>query len=424
MNRALAKRIVARLSCSDSHNIHFDEFLPRDWEHTFSWLHGSGLTFHLFRQIENDKSVPAGIRSRLKSDLASNTLRMNDMFGEFKSINQLFESAGLTFAVQKGFSLVPEYCTLMELRHQTDFDYLISPQSLNEARDILRSRGYTGESHYDQEFVLRTPFTREPNSHDFFGLQPSRCVELHLALWEEKMCQVSLPAPEDALEHIQMRTLHEHVFPALSTEDIFLCQTTHVLRHIFAFWGRLSWLLEIATFIRTRERFEDNAFWDRVRQRTRQNKHMAEALGVVLCLAELLFDLQVPRALAAWTTDTLSQPARLWVKRYGWEFSLAPAPGSKLSLLLQEYFMADSSIWRQQRSSRLFPMHRPLAFASEPPSAKRPTPQRKWRQRGLHVLHRSRFHLRSFLRYVFELPRWRQALRRERLRQQTLGTAS
>lgn len=424
MNRALARKIVPCLSVATPPEISFEEFSQQDWENTLPWLHGSGLTFHLLNQIEKDQSVPAAIKTRLQADLASNALRMSDMFQEFRSINQEFVAAGLSFAAQKGFSLVPEYCSAMELRHQTDFDYLISPQSLDRARSILRARGYTAESHHDQEFVLRTPFARQPAKNEFFGLQPSRSVELHLSLWEEEMCRVSLPAPEDALERVQICSLNGHEFPALAQEDVFLCQVIHVLRHIFAFWGRLSWPLEIARFLRAHGNDQHNAFWERVRARARGDARMGEALGVVLCLVRELFGAAIPPALAAWTTEILSPHPRLWVKRYGWEFSLAPAPGSKLSLLLQEHFMANAAAWRRQRRDRLFPLHQPLAFASEPPVRRRPSGARRWRQRGSHLLHRARFHLRSLLSYAFELPRWRRALRRERLPQQPCGIAS
>jgi len=412
MNRALAQRMVLCVAAQNSASTNFEEFTLRDWQENLTWLYKSGLTFPLLKKIENESTVPAAIRNTLQADFASNRLRMADMFQEFRGINEAFQAAGLCFAVQKGFSLIPEYCAEPAMRHQTDFDYLLAPQCVEQARSILRARGYIAEIRTETEHVLQTPLKTQPPEHNFFILQPSRSVELHLRSWQGSACDVQIPEQGDALERIESRVLQGHAFPALAQEDIFLGQSVHALRHIFYFWMRLSWLLEIAQFVRMQH--DNTAFWNRVGEQAQWHPRIGEIIGVVLCLAEEVFQASIPPSLASWTTETLSPAPRLWVKRYGWEFVLAPAPGSKLSLLLEEHFAPRTVAWQASRRARLFPVHQPKALTAEPPVTEPTAKKRSRWRKSMGLLPRITFHFRSLLRYGIALPGWRWSLQHEK----------
>ena len=65
-------------------------------------------------------SVSAEWRHALAQRLARNVLRMRDMLAEFKRVNDAFRAHGVTAVALKGFTLAPDFCEDLSLRHQTD----------------------------------------------------------------------------------------------------------------------------------------------------------------------------------------------------------------------------------------------------------------------------------------------------------------
>jgi hypothetical protein len=216
------------------------------------------------------------------------------------------------------------------------------------------------------------------------------------------------------LARSQQQLFGNEVFPALSHADIFLGQAQHLLRHVKSEWTRISWLLELKTFIASRT--ADLAFWQQVRSEASAVADGELSVGVAVWLASEAFGQFAPRALAEWSVDTIPPPVRLWLERYGGRVLLSDFPGSKLYLLLDGELSRDRKVTQKITLKKLLPLHMPPRVTSDSGNGIRERMRAVFAQ-ARYMLFRLRFHLTSGARYLVEAWRWRRLVGSPRLRQ-------
>ncbi|MBI1940884.1 MAG: nucleotidyltransferase family protein, partial [Acidobacteria bacterium] len=206
MNRTLKRCIVRFLSGSrptgDGAGT-LGLYNLRDWDQAMDWLHRSGLALHFWQRVKDSnlhEALTESLRARLERNFRDNQARVASMAEEFQLLNRQFQSAGIDFAVIKGFALVPEYCPQAALRMQFDHDYFLRPDSLRQAEEVLRACGYIPKPsrHEVHPLVyvhsLRAP--RFPVDWDgFYSPQLYRSVELHIRLWEAEREKIRIMLP-------------------------------------------------------------------------------------------------------------------------------------------------------------------------------------------------------------------------------------
>jgi len=194
MKRELARAIVRCLNLPsefDASVADLRSFNPQEWMATLPWLDESGLALYFLHRLEELKAtdqIPAEIHSPLHRNAADNRERLNAMAAEFSALNECFQSAGIRFAVLKGFSMVPDYCPDASLRTQADFDYLVAPESVEQADRALRNASYIrkgrGERQHSAYFHSRRPLRLPSSENDLYSAHLPRRAELHTFLWE------------------------------------------------------------------------------------------------------------------------------------------------------------------------------------------------------------------------------------------------
>ena len=197
MNRALAENIVACLSFSGEKSIQFENlrrFSSRDWKRTLSWLDASGLALYFLQEIDNH-NARAVIQSEalvcLDKHLASNRKRVVQLADEIANINQRFDQAHVKYAVIKGFSLVPLFCSDISLRAQADIDYLINEASREVAKQALVEAGYKLTEVGSVESKFWKPSMRIATRSDgSYDVLTAAGVELHTAIWACELVHV------------------------------------------------------------------------------------------------------------------------------------------------------------------------------------------------------------------------------------------
>lgn len=420
MNQALAGEVVSCLRVGGASELSLARlraFGRLEWAGSLSWLDQSGLALYFWQRLKElgaESAIPLQLQARLAKNLEDNRLRVAEMAEEFDQLNLHFGEAGVEYAALKGFALIPEYCPEASLRTQYDYDYVVRPQSLDRAEQVLRAAGYIrkklGEDHPVVYYRPTLPLPLPSCAEGLFSAQLQRTVELHLRLGYAEQEKICLGAPEDALDRAGWRTWEGRSFRGLTDEDALSFQVLHAFRHILHNWCRLSVFLEIAHFLERRS--ADSEFWRRFAERAGGLPRMADAGGVVLSLVARLFGGRVPGALSAWTTEPLPPALTLWVERYGVFSALENFSGNKFSLFLHREFIQDPDAWRAIQRRRLLPLHWPhrVAQATSPQLRSR---LKAGRKQGFHSLRRLAFHGAAVFRYFFELPRWNRVLRQE-----------
>jgi Uncharacterised nucleotidyltransferase len=354
--------------------------------------------------------VPEPLLCRLAADFVANQERTAALADRMRYINEQFQHAGLRFAVLKGFSLVPEYCPHISLRHQGDLDYLIDEQSLEAARRILADVGYlTKQSRSSKESLFFMPGTipRSRGSEQYSARAP-HAVELHLDIWDGEVLRLPSVARLFTAKRVVIQEIEGIRFPALDDADAFLIQVLHAMSHVFSHWIKVGSLFEIAFFLNQRAR--EASLWDKIEHRVGGNAVLRELVVVVSAAAAQLFGAPLPELVQTWGVQ-LRPGARVWIDRYCCKWALSELPvheirffsTSKLSVFLHQQYRGD-------------PVQ--PADGSPAPSAWRPSwiafALRKnpslilnlewWKQHKLP--RRCIYYGFAWLRYLCEVPRW------------------
>jgi hypothetical protein len=375
------------------------------------WLDQSGLALYFFNGVQARKtgmSLPGEWHDALSQRVQRNAARLKDMLYEFQRLNEAFRARGILAVTLKGFSLVPDFCENPNLRHQTDFDFLVDSTAIEPAAEVLHSLGYSTPClSHSEESSFTTPLNHIPTHHDdLYALQHHRQVDLHVSITESAPW-IKLELPMDCLHHATPMTLHGVKFYQLALPDRILAQVLHAFRHSFRSWVRLSWLLEIARCMELHR--ENEALWDCVAERAGDGFLTKRAFALILSLANRLFQSRIPTQLRSWAAEGMTPSVRAWLDHFSVNWALSDWPGNLSNVLLAPDFIPDSSLRRHYLASRLLPTKAQLSIeAMAGMRKKKPLAWhlRRWR----YVLHRSSVHLRDLLRLPLYQLRWKRAL--------------
>jgi hypothetical protein len=380
-------------------------------QHLLRWLDRSGLSLVLLRRLQTSQATPsisAEWLDALAQRLARNVLRTRDMLTEFKRVNDAFRAHGVTAVTLKGFTLAPDFCEDLSLRHQTDFDFLIDPDSVESAADALQRCGYsTSQLNKTAETCFLTPLRHIPSADDdLYALQHHRQVDLHTSIFEQSPW-IQVEVPQDCLEHAHIQSVYGLDFLALSLADKFILQVFHAFRHSFRSWIRPSWLLEIGRCMELHQ--DDTALWTRIIEQAGSTGLTKYIFAFVLELVTRLFRTPIPAPLQGWTKETTSLAVRVWLDAFAVDWAISDWPGSLTNLLLAAEFIPERSLRIQYCRSRLFP-RKSHASMGAVVTSNRNMFLKLQTTRLSYLAHRAAVHLKDMASLPMQHLRWKRAL--------------
>jgi hypothetical protein len=363
-------------------------FSVKNWKSSFHWLDASGLALyflHRLRVSDNERLLPDSVLSALEERQHDNQLRTAQLFEEFVRLNSCFQQSGIAYVNLKGFTLVPDYCSDLSSRYQTDFDFLVRSDDANRCGEILKSLGYELVAANNNVMEFKTGNGRIPRLKDLYKVQLQHSVELHI-------CDEASPGLHpDLIRRSRTISVDGCACPALSVQDMFLSQVQHLFHHLCSEWIRISWLLEFKHFI---ENYKNDDFWRALRMKLEGNRALEVSLGVVGKLAQAAFGSCGVNQLTERSIARLPASVALWVEQYGGDVLLSDFPGSKLYLFLQQALGDHASA-----VPRLFPVRLPgriVAGSAQGSGDRAIAAITRWR----YFFFRLRFHLRANAQYI------------------------
>ncbi len=419
MKPKLAEAIIGFLSFSGEACAHVHQlrkFSERDWYRTLGWLDDTGLALYFLQKLKDTGVagvVPALVLSALEKRFTANQKRVAHMARQLDLLNARFHASSVRYAVVKGLSLVPQFCPDANLRHQSDFDYLVDDESLPIAQRVLEEAGYNPKSSGSrEEFIFLMPAVGETQLDDEqYEAQAPYAVELHLDIWDRDAYKVPLPRPLFLLDSAITHQWGGFAFPVLPDEDAFLLQVLHACHHLFDYWIRISSLWEMGYFLTRRA--SDASLWGRIEQRVGESTALREFVVVITELVAKLFAAPIPPTVRVWG-QSIRPAARVWIENYArdWVFGEIPAyqfrlfPRAKLVLFLQQQYVGAASDQKHFARTRLLPASRISHMGQSIKSGPSIVLQKSWWRR--HRLgRRAVFHALAGFRYLCEIPRWR-----------------
>jgi Uncharacterised nucleotidyltransferase len=379
-----------------------------EWGELLRWLDTSGLALYFLdrlTELQLCEMLPPRVLARLQRNLIDNTRRTRGMIDESIVIHRDFQSARLSYATLKGFSLWPYSVPKPELRSQLDLDFLVTEKSAPQARQMLERRGYSLHAISGRSWEFKTDEIPGNSLEDLYKDVPRRCIELHV--------ETNIQGRPSLLARVENRDFHGVRMPVLSPADLFLGQGLHLYKHACSEFSRAAHLLEFRRHVLARR--EDDAFWRELHSVAEENPRASLALGVVTLLIGQVMGDFAPESLTRWTVRGLPDSVRLWVERYASRSVFASFPGSKLYLLLQRELESTGLPVKRTRRQSLLPLRLPPPITHVPVHDTFPARIRR-RLLQLHfIFFRMRFHVVEGLRYTWESFHWRRMRRPARL---------
>lgn len=408
MNFAFRRSIAAILGFGSSNDKQraFSQIRSHEWQRELGWLDRSGLALPFIAATKEQNLVallPQRVLGELERRHRDNRRRMTDMFRRFSTIVERFNTEGISYACVKGFSLFPEYCPAFELRHQSDFDFLVSAEDMDAAERILRDIGYrliVRDASGERRLATPGSIIAGRNAY-LYDLQSSSAAELHLHFWEPEANGIQISCPGNALASLEMHSINGVVFPRLQPAYQLTYQLVHLFRHLSGTWARLLWLYEIALFVHSHG--SDVKLWREAKSLWHEDARLEQVCLLGLRLASKVFSVSLPDELMEGGKDWAE--CLLWTSRFS-EISLySDLPGNKASLLFLRPFFDDAAQYRSYRRRRLYPIGSRHALDERLSSSK----QSSWRYRlrnGWYQISRLIYHLSSGLDYAELQLRW------------------
>jgi hypothetical protein len=376
------------------------------------WLDQSGLALYLLAQLQDHDAlghVPEAFRDALESRSKANRQRTLAMFGEFERLVRSLGRSETQFCALKGFTLTPEFCRSVELRHQTDFDFLVAKDSLERAKQAIRSCGYQQEETREAgEVTFATPLRHIPSPNDDIYASPRHLEVDLLTTLRHTSHGVSIDAPTGGLDRVESKTLQGLSFPALSLEQMFCLQVMHALNHLLGSWVRVSWLFEIGYFL---DRHYDNTdLWRASIERMGPDSKARNAFGLVISLTKTLFPRRIPQLLDDWCLQSLPPRIEAWVTQFGLKTAISDLDGAKWTLFVHREFVDHRNSWNCYVRDRIFPLGRRSSIGRVT-TADLGTRMRVRVSQWRHTMRRSMFHAQTLFSLPLEAIRWKYALR-------------
>jgi Uncharacterised nucleotidyltransferase len=376
------------------------------------WLDQSGLALYLLTQLQDHDAldhVPEAFRDALESRSKANRQRTLAMFGEFERLVGSLRRSEAQFCALKGFTLTPEFCRSFDLRHQTDFDFLVAEDSLETAKHAIRSCGYQQEETREaDEVTFATPLRHIPSPNDDIYASPRHLEVDLLTTLRHASHGVSIDAPAGCLDRVESKTLQGLSFPALPLEQMFCLQVMHALNHLLGSWVRVSWLFEIGYFLD--RHYGNTDLWRASIEQMGRDSKARNAFGLVISLTKTLFPRRIPQLLDDWCLRSLPPRIEAWVTHFGLKTAISDLDGAKWTLFVHQEFIDHRNSWNSYVKDRIFPLGRRSSIGRVTTAdlgTRMKVRVSQWR----HTMRRSMFHAQTLFSLPLEAIRWKYALR-------------
>jgi hypothetical protein len=375
------------------------------WKRLLRWLDFSGLALYFLdrmNELETAGWLPLAILAELQHNAEDNAERTRALIAEAGEIEFEFQRRSLSHAVLKGFSLWPHSVPKLELRAQSDLDYLVAEKDADEARRVLEAKGYYRHAVSGRTWEFKTHAPPARPLEDLYKPRAHPSVELHL----EMRMEAGRNGAHRLLERTEVREFHGLQMPVLAAVDLFLWQGMHVFKHLSQDLARASHLLEFRRHAMARQ--DGAGFWRQVQSMAGASPRMVLGLGVVTRLIEVAFGSFTPEGLRCWSADRLPEGLQLCVDTYAYRSVLAGFPGNKLCLLLQQELALAGIPAKRTLREQLLPLRLPPAMEHAPRNESLAERIARMRRRLGFLLFRLRYHLVSGIQYAWAAAQWQR----------------
>lgn len=284
-----------------------------DWKQALRFCDESRLTLLVGSRCEGE--LPSWVAQRIHRNLEGNAARLKGLKREYARIAESLAAASVEHVVLKGFSHGPSFGPDSRLRPQYDLDLWCRESQLAEARDAVTRLGFesvAAQGRFPTDHL--PPMVRKTGwdwKGDYFDAEMPPVVEIHFALWDERMERLAAPGLDAFWGRSRREPRGDITIPVMHEADQFAFAALHALRHLLRGDLRALHVYEIAHFLHARQ--ADAQFWNEWRELHAPDLRRLQSLACAL--ARKWFACDLPPAVVA-EIDALPSDAHAWFENY------------------------------------------------------------------------------------------------------------
>ncbi len=256
-----------------------------DWSEFLDIVHLHGMTallYMLLKELDLLNNIPVSVSNRLHRFFILNAARNERLQKLLFDIINIFNNAGIDIVPIKGIVLAQELYDDIAYRTMEDLDFIVSPQDMINARELLLTSGF--EDHINllpddipdyikmgYDFLLR---------HRESGL----LIEVGCGI---SLCYMGFHVLQDSMFKARHTVeLSSGTVQTLIPEIQFILLCIHDAKH---HWCRIIWLNDIVTLL---NKYPDMDF-DKIKQYA-QSIGAWRIVQVTLNITKIIYNIEVP----------------------------------------------------------------------------------------------------------------------------------
>src|SRR3989449_7056837 len=217
-------------------------FQPLDWDWLLRTPRPPGMLPLLHRHLSaSPENIPAPVLAALSDGFQVGTRQSLRLVGEMLRLLGRFAERRVVAVPYKGPPLAARCYGALPLRPFRDLDFLVRPQNLAPARQVLAADGYAPSPPRTprQEAAIHTTWREDAFWRD------ADVVELH---WAFAPREFPLPLKvEDVWARLEPLPIGGTLVSTMSAEHLLLVLCAHGAKHC---WERLGWICDVAELLR------------------------------------------------------------------------------------------------------------------------------------------------------------------------------
>jgi hypothetical protein len=230
--------------------------------------------------------APAKPVDRLLKGARANALRCLSLTAELIKITDLLRASGVQPMPYKGPVLAVDAYGDVTLREFEDLDIIVRQRDMAQADEVVKKLGY--RPRHPWIFASGANSAVVPGEYDYRDEPRGMIVEFHS---EFTLRHFPLrPAVDEMSKRLAPVTISGHEIPTFCPEDMLSLLCVHGSKD---FWERISWIADVAEFVRSHPRLN----WDAVLSRA-ESVQAGRMVNLGLALATRMLGALLPTEIA------------------------------------------------------------------------------------------------------------------------------
>ena len=210
----------------------------------------TNLVYYAIEKLQLD--IDENTKNEFKKEHTLAVIKETKQSYELSRLLKEFDKNSIDCVILKGTAIRKLYPS-PDMRTMGDIDFLIRPEQMKAASDILISSGYEA-LHTDEEF--------KHDAHDEFIKKPYMMIELHRSLISKGRFEKIDSYYEDLWDKLSIVDNYSHIYE-MNREEFYIFMMVHIMKHYKLAGTGIRSFIDVWVYL---EKYSDTLDWEYINQ--------------------------------------------------------------------------------------------------------------------------------------------------------------